>query len=132
MVSVCPTEADPRLSVAEFISNSEMKALTGLHTEGLESLMDVIEDEIRRQEPDSILISVDRDFLVDEGICFLKEFESAILGRIEEGKKVNIVVREDIPVKDWQSVFEKVKLFSNVQAFYGTIACRQIPLCTKL
>ena len=48
MVNACPPESDPRPKVADFISNKDNKALAGLTTEGLDALVRVVVDELKK------------------------------------------------------------------------------------
>ena len=114
MVNACPPQSDPRPNVADFISNKDNKALAGLTVEGLETLVKVVEDELRTQEPDSNIFVVDREFLGDENITFAKDLTSFIDRKLSEGKKLNMII------------------CGNMQAYYATLACRQVPLCTKI
>ena len=131
MVNACPTQSDPRENVSEFISNKECKALAGLVVEGLDSLLEIVIDEIRKQEPESNIVLVDRDFLSDENITFARELSSYVDKRLSEGKKLNLIVSGDIPVVGWNMIFDKYKGM-DLQVYYGVSACRQVPLCSKI
>jgi hypothetical protein len=131
MVNACPPQSDPRPNVADFISNPDNRALAGLVSEGLESLMEVVMDEIRRQEPDSSIVLVDRDLLADENITFARELSDFIDSKMSDGRKLNLLIGGDIPVIGWNLMLEKYK-GRNIQVYYGAQACRQVPLCTKM
>ena len=131
MVNACPPESDPRPKVADFISNKDNKALAGLTTEGLDTLVKVIVDELKKQEPDSNIFVVDRELLGDEDITFAKDFTAFIDRKLAEGKKLNTVICGDIPVIGWNLALEKYK-GCNMQVYYAAAACRQVPLCTKI
>ena len=131
MVNACPPQSDTRPNVADFISNKDKNALAGLATEGLDTLLQIVVEEIRRQEPDSNVVLLDRDLMSDENITFPKELSAFIDRKIAEGKKLNLVVAGDVPIVGWNLVIERYK-GSNLQAYYGTLACRQVPLCTKI
>ena len=131
MVNACPPQSDPRPNVADFISNKDNKALAGLTVEGLETLVKVVEDELRTQEPDSNTFVVDREFLGDENITFAKDLTAYIDRKLSEGKKLNMIICGDIPIIGWNLALEKYK-GCNMQAYYATLACRQVPLCTKI
>jgi hypothetical protein len=131
MVNACLPQSDPRQNVADFISNKDNKALAGLTVEGLETLVKVVEDELRRQEPDSDIVVADREFLADEDITFVKEFTAFIDRKLAGGRKLNLIICGDIPIIGWNLALEKYK-GSNMQVYYAAAACRQVPLCTKI
>ena len=131
MVNACPPQSDPRPNVADFISNNDTKALAGLTVEGLDTLVQVVYDELVRQEPDSNIVKVDRDFLSDEDITFSKDLGRFIDSKLADGKKLNLIICGDIPVLGWNLLLEKYK-GQNVKAYYAAQACRQVPLCTKI
>ena len=131
MVNACPTQSDPRLNVAEFVSNKDCKALAGLVVEGLESLLDVVIEEIKKQEPESNIVLVDRDLLSDENITFARELAAYIDGKLADGKKLNLIISGDIPVVGWNGILDNYK-GKNIQVYYGASACRQVPLCSKI
>ena len=131
MVNACPAESDPRPKVAEFVSNSESKALAGLVVEGLDSLLQIVMEEIRRQEPDSNIILIDRDLLSEEDITFARDLSAFIDRKLSDGKKLNLIISGDIPIIGWNNILEKYK-GANIQVYYGAPACRQVPLCTKI
>lgn len=131
MVNACPPQSDPRPNVADFISNKDNKALAGLVVEGLDSLLQVVREEIERQEPDSNIVIVDRDLLSEENITFARELADYIERKLSDGKKLNLIINGDIPVVGWNLILEKFK-GCNISVYYGAPACRQVPLCTKI
>ncbi len=131
MVNACPVQADPRLNVFDFVSNDSIRAMSGLVTEGLIPMMDVLEEELKKQEPESLTVRIDRDLLADEDICFSRELSAFIDGKLASGRKLNLIIVDDIPVVGWNVLMENYR-GSGVQVYYGTLACRQVPLCTKL
>jgi len=131
MVNACPAESDPRPKVAEFISNKEVKALAGLVVEGLDSLLQIVMEEIERQEPDSNVVLLDRDRLCDEDITFARDLSAFIDRKLAEGKKLNLIISGDIPVVGWNNILEKYRGM-DIQVYYGAPACRQVPLCSKI
>ena len=131
MVNACPPQSDPRPNVADFVSDKEKKALSGLTAEGLDTLIGIVVDEIGRQEPDSNIVLVDRDLLSEEDITFGRDLAAFIERKLAEGKKLNLVIAGDIPIVGWNTVIEGFK-GKDIQAYYCALACRQVPLCTKI
>ena len=129
MVSACPTESDPRENVEEFVRNRSSKSLAGLRTEGLDATVQVLVDELGKQRAGDSVILVDRDFLADNGIDFARNL-IACLDRMVKGERDSVIFTY-IPVKGWE---EAAVLCHNKGAdvFYGTLACRQIPLITRI
>ncbi len=131
MVNACPPQSDLRPKVAEFISNDDCKVLAGLVVEGLGPLLDVVIEELRRQQPESNIILMDRDLLSDEDITFPREFTAFIERELSEGKRLNLIVEGDIPVPGWNMELEKFK-GKDLRVYYGVAACRQVPICSKV
>lgn len=131
MVNACPPESDPRPKVSEFISNDDAKALAGLVAEGTEALMQIVVDELRRQQPGSNIVIMDRGLMSDEDITFARDLSVYIEKRLSEGKRLNLIIAGDIPVSGWNLELQKFK-GRDLQVFYCAAACRQVPLCTKL
>ncbi len=131
MVNACPPQSDPRPNVSNFISNSECKALPGLTAEGLDSLVQVVIDELAKQEPGSNIVKMDRELLSDEDITFARDLSAFIDKKLAEGKKLNLVISGEPPIIGWNNVLEKYR-GANISAYYATLACRQVPLCTKI
>ncbi len=131
MVNACPPQSDPRPNVEKFIKDKDTKALACLVVEGLDSLIQVVLEELRKQEPDSNIVLLDRDLMSDEDITFAKDLQAFIERKLAEGKKLNLVIAGDVPVIGWNMVLEKFK-GRDMQVYYGAAACRQVPLCTKI
>ena len=131
MVNACPPQSDPRPKVEDFVSNSETKAISGLVTEGLDSLLEVVMAEIRRQQPDSNVILVDRELLSEENITFARELSDFVERELSDGRKLNLIFSGDIPIIGWNMAIERFK-GRNICAYYGVLACRQVPLCSKI
>ena len=133
MVNACPPQSDPRPNVANFIVVDQFGPLqlAGLTVEGLDTLVQVVYDEISKQDPDSNIVKVDREFLSDEDITFAKDLGKYIDSKLSEGKRLNMIICGDIPVIGWNLQLEKYK-GQNIRAYYVALACRQVPLCTKI
>src|SRR5574344_925750 len=95
MVNLCPNEADPKDNVEEFVRNPEVLMMPGLRGVSLEPMMRVVEEELRKQEPESEIVILNRDVLADESIMMPKELTDYLLKRAECGKKLNVLVMED-------------------------------------
>jgi len=131
MVNACPPQSDPRPNVEKFIKDKDTKALAGLVVEGLDGLLEVVLEELRKQEPESNIVLLDRDLMADEDITFAKDLQAFIERKLSEGKKLNLIIAGDIPVIGWNLMLERFK-GANMQVYYGAAACRQVPLCTKI
>lgn len=131
MVNLCPNEADPKENVEEFVKNPEVSIMPGLRGVGLEPMMKVVEEEIRKQEPDSVIIILNRDVLADEGIMLPKELTKYILDHYIDGKRMNVLVMEDLPVIGWQSCMEPIRN-RDAQVYCAGFSCKFVPVCTKL
>ena len=131
MVFATPPETDPRPLVSGFVATKEPTAISGIKTEGMGTLIQIVLDEIARQEPDSIILKVDREFLADNRITFPRELEAFIGDRLSEGKKVNAVICGNIPVQNWHLVFEKYK-GQNIEVYFCEYNYKLVPNCTKL
>lgn len=127
----CPAEGDPRDKVAGFVSDGSEGSLGGLRTDGLDFLVDLVADEIARQEPDSRVIRLDRDYLSDNGIDFGRDLTAEFQRRTSEGGRVVWLVVQDLPINDWQKSLEALN-GKDTQVFFFTTACRQVPCCFKL
>ena len=129
MVSACPSESDPRENVEEFVRNRSSKSLAGLREEGLETTVQVLIDELKRQRGDDNILLIDRDFLADNGIDFARDLASCL------DKKVNgehtSVIFTYIPVQGWEGAATLCH-DKGADVFYGVLACRQIPLITRI
>ena len=131
MVNACPQESDPRPKVSEFVSNDDVKVISGLVSEGLDTLLQIVIDELRKANPEAETILLDRDFLSDNNITFARELESFLSSELDSGKKINLVVISDLPLNGWNLVLEKFA-GRDLKAFYGSIACKRVPICSKV
>lgn len=131
MVYACPAESDPRDKLEDFITNPEHRTIAGLRTEGLEKLIELIEEELARIEPDSETVVIDREVLSDNGIDFPKDLSRYFDGKMDAGKRCNFLINDDIPVINWQSAVKGLE-GKQAQVFCFSVACRQIPCCSKL
>lgn len=130
-ITSCPAEADPRDRVAGFVSDRGVGSIGGLRTDGLDFLRDIVIEEISEQEPDSVMIHLDRDFLCDHGIDFGRDLTKVMDSMTSEGKRVNWIVMQDLPVMDWQKSLDILR-GRDTQVYFFTTACRQVPCCFKL
>ncbi len=131
MNTSCPAEGDPRDKVGKFISDTEEGSLGGLRTDGLESLKDLVVGELRKQEPDSLVIELDREFLIDNSIDFERDLTKVLDSMTSGGIRINWIVMQDVPVNNWQKSLEVLK-GRDTQVYQFTNACRQVPCCFKL
>lgn len=113
------------------MSNPEYKTIAGLRTEGLQGLIDLVTAEIKRQEPDSKTIFIDREVLSDNGIDFPKDLAKYMEGEMASGQRCNFLMCDDLPVINWQSALQGMQ-GRNVQVYCFSVACRQIPSCAKM
>ena len=127
MVNLCPNEADPRDNVEEFVRNPEVLMMPGLRGVGLEPMMRVVEEELRKQEPESEIVILNRDVLADESIMMPKELTASLLKRAACGKKLNVLVMEDLPVIGWQSCLEPLRN-KDAQVYCAGFYCKFIPV----
>ena len=127
----CPSESDPRDRVAGFVSDPSSSSLGGLRTDGLQFLVDLVRDELGRQEPGSDVVDLDRDFLSDNGIDFARDLAAALDARTRSGRRVNWIVVQDLPIPDWQRSLEVLR-GRDSQVYLFSTACRQVPCCFKL
>ncbi len=131
MVYSCPVESDPRDKLEDFVRNPEFKVIAGLRTEGLEGLIELVSAEIRRQEPESKVIMVDREVMSDNDIDFPKDLERYFEGEMSSGEKCNFLLCDDLPVVNWQTALQRMG-GRNAQVYCFSVACRQIPSCSKM
>ena len=131
MVNLCPNEADPKDNVEEFVRNPEVPMMPGLRGFGLEPMMRVLEEEVRRQEPDSLVVILSRDTLADNGIMMPKELEKYLMDMYSDDRKMNVLVMEDLPVIGWQACMEPLR-GRNAQVYCAGFSCKFVPVCTKL
>lgn len=130
-LSSCPMEGDPREKVEEFVSGSGCSSIAGYRLDGLDFLKDLVVEEIRRQEPDSRIIFLDRDYISDNGIDFARDLRKNLEKVTAEGDRVDWIVCQDLPVMDWQTALDALQ-GKNAQVYFFTNACRQVPCCFKL
>lgn len=131
MISSCPSESDPRDKVGDFVSKKDVASIAGFRLDGLEFLKDLVVDEIRKQEPESRIILLDRDYVSDNGIDFVRDLKKNMETVMSEGGRVNWIVFQDVSVMDWQTALEVLK-GKDAQVYFFTSACRQVPCCFKL
>lgn len=132
MVNICPTERDPSETVEAFIADREQKSIAGLRSEGNFALMNVIEAEIRKQRPGTRIIRLDRDVLCDNGIDFTRDLQRYLDSALDlDGPKV-ILVREDLPVVGWEQCLGGYKGRGDLEIIFAAIACKQVPIATRL
>jgi len=130
MINLCPNEADPEESVREFVSNPEMVVLPGLRNQ-IKGLADCVEAELRRAEPDSEIVILDRDTMADASVSFPKELTSYLNVYLAKAKKVNVIVYEGLPVVGWQSVLSSLK-GRDAEVYYLSLSCKFVPICVKM
>jgi hypothetical protein len=130
MVSACPNESDPRLHVEKFVADDSVRSIAGLRAEGIDTLLDVVKDEIVKQHPDYRIIILDRELMADHDLCFSKELREFARKELASPGIVYFIVRGDIPMDGWQKAFEG--LGENLRVAYVSAACRQVPLCVKV
>ncbi len=131
MVNSCPVEADPRENVERFVNDDSVRVMSGLRTEGVGPMMDVLEAEIRRQRPDSTLIILDRDVISDNGICFPRELADYLTSSMMPDTECDIIIREDLPIVGWQAVMDGFRR-EGVRAYLASTGCRQVPVCSRI
>ncbi len=131
MFKSCPAESDPRDKVSDFISRSDIGSIGGLRLDGLDSLKDIVVEEIRKQEPESTMIFLDRDFICDNGIDFERDLTRRMDEMTSSGNRINWIIVQDLPIMDWQKALEKLN-GRDTQVYFFTTACRQVPCCFKL
>ncbi len=130
MVYACPAESDPRDKLEDFVKNPNFRIIAGLRTDGMGKLIEMVTDEIRRQEPESRIISLDRELLSDNGIDMPRDLEG-YLERTAESGRCNFLLCDDLPVVGWQNAV-KCLVGRDAQVYCFSVACRQIPSCSKL
>ena len=131
MVYSCPVESDPRDKLEDFVKNPDFKVIAGLRTEGLDGLIGLVSEEIRRQEPDSRTIMIDREVMSDNGIDFPKDLERYMKEELSKGSRCNFLICDDLPVVNWQSALQGI-MGSDAQVYCFSVACRQVPSCAKM
>lgn len=128
MASSC-SESDPRRYVEQFVKDDSIKSISGTRDEGLQALFDVIRDEILKQDPEVQILYLDRDFLSEHKVITSKELGSCLVD-ITFGKKYAIFMDILLPVVNWQEIIDY--LGEETSLYVGSLACRQVPLCTRL
>ena len=131
MISSCPSESDPRDKVGDFVSKKDVTSIAGFRLDGLEFLKNLVVGEIEKQEPESRIVMLDRDYVSDNGIDFVRDLKKNMETVMSEGVRVNWIVFQDVSVMDWQTALEVLK-GKDAQVYFFTSACRQVPCCFKL
>ena len=131
MVYACPAESDPRDKIENFVKDPEFRTIAGLRTDGMQKLIDLVKAEVIRQEPDSETIFIDRDLLSDERIDFASDLAAYFERKMSSGSRVNFLMTDDIPVINWNAAMSALA-GKDAQVYCFTVACRQIPACSKL
>ena len=130
MVSACPQESDPRPKVAKFVSDASERAISGLRSEGLGTLMEVVRGEIEAQSPGTEIVLINRDFTADRMIISKREL-TKVLMEITAGKECILFFDESVQVIGWQEALQSLDK-EKTQVYYFSLACRQVPLCVKV
>ena len=130
MVNLCPNEADPRENISEFVSNPDAEMIPGNRSGGIEELMSVLMEELKVQEPESETVVLDRESLADDGITFPRELEAFLLNRSASGRKINVLVMDDLPVVGWQKALEVLR-GRDAQVYIAGRSCKYVPVCSK-
>lgn len=131
LIQSCPSESDPRDKVSGFVSDRNIGSIGGLRTDGMQFLIDLVRGEIERQEPDSKVVMLDRDFLIDNSVDFARDLVRVMDDMTSGDTRINWIVEQDVPVMDWQKALEKLK-GRDTQVYLFTNACRQVPCCFRL
>ncbi len=130
MVSACPQESDPRPKVAKFVSDASERAISGLRSEGLGTLVEVVREEIGRQHPGVDMFFIDRDFTADRMIISKREL-AKVLTDLTAGRECILLFDESVQIIGWQEALQSLDR-EKTQVFYFSLACRQVPLCVKV
>ena len=64
MLNLCPNEADPEEGLEAFLKDDSILVLPGLRNQVLQ-MAECVEEGLRRYEPDSNIVILNRDTLVD-------------------------------------------------------------------
>lgn len=131
MVYSCPSESDPRDKLESFVTDPEFKTIAGLKTDGMQVLIDLVKAEVQRLEPDSEVIYLDREELSDNRIDFPKDLMAYFEKKTASGKKMNFLMTDDIPIVNWSAALKALE-GRNAQVYCFSVACRQIPACSKM
>ncbi len=130
MVSACPNEADPRPLVAGFVSDPSVKIIPGLVVEGLPSLMDIVEAEVRKQHPDAKIVIMSKESMIDNRVMTTNDLRK-YLSSIDWSGVQFIIMRDDISIIRWTEAFTLLK-GADITLFIGDNGCRNVPMCRKL
>lgn len=128
-MSISCSESDPRPRLSKFVSDPSVKTISGLRSEGLGTLLGLVQEEVRRQSPDTEILVLDRDFMSDHHVLTAKELGSALVD-ITFGKRYAIFLDISFPVVNWQEALDY--LGDDVSVYVGSLACRQVPVCTRI
>jgi len=131
MVYACPMESDPRDKLQQFVTDPEFNTIAGLRTDGLMALVDMVKATIEKEEPDAKVIVLDREVLSDNGIDMPGELRAYFDRMTSDGSKVRFLMSDELPVINWQGAVQVMK-GRNAQVYCFSVACRQIPACSKL
>jgi hypothetical protein len=130
MLNLCPNEADPEEGLEAFLKDDSILVLPGLRNQVLQ-MAECVEAGLRRYEPDSEIVVINRDSLVDNGITFPSELKAFFEAELGKGRKLNVIVMEDIPILGWQSAAEVLR--GRDAELYGvSMSCKFVPICVKL
>lgn len=130
MVSVCPSECDPKENVEEFVRNRAARILPGLRMEGLEPLVRVLIEEMRKQRPEERILLVNRELLCDNGIDFQRELSAYLDNDITDWNHTSVIFVES-PLPGWEKCAESC-CAKGADVFFASFGCRQVPLVTRL
>ena len=130
MVSACPKESDPRQTVNAFVTDPSVKAIGGLVSEGLQSLMDIVVEEIKRCYPDRDVLELSREIIVDNGVHTLRDLKTFVESQ-DLSNVGSIVIRDEIPVLRWYEAFACIK-GKGITLYIADLGCRGVPVCTKV
>ena len=130
MVSSCPNEADPRPLVESFVSDPSVSVIPGLVSEGLESLMDLIEAEVSRQYPGSRAVVMSKEIMIDNRVMTTNDLRKYLKSIDWTGVRF-IIMRDDISIIRWTEAFSELK-GRDLTLFIGDRGCRNVPQCRKL
>ncbi len=129
MVSACPKEADPRPKVAQFVSDPSETVIGGLVTEGLMTLMDIVQAELEKQNPDGGILVMSKESMIDNGVMTVGDLKKYVAS-VDWSKIRIIVMRDDISVPRWPEAFVPLK-GSGITLYMGGTGCKAVPMCTK-
>ncbi len=116
--------------MAKFVSDASERAISGLRSEGLGTLMEVVRGEIEAQSPGTEIVLINRDFTADRMIISKREL-AKVLTEITAGKECILFFDESVQVIGWQEALQSLDK-EKTQVYYFSLACRQVPLCVKV